>query len=483
MPVRRVLTGFAALGATTLVTQAIGFVALAVAARRLGPGNLGSATLAINITLYFAIPANFGLTLLGIRDIAREPERSREIVGEILVLRIVLAVAMAALLLGVTPLVAADARTQDLLPLAALLIPIDAFNGEWVLFGQQRPVGVAFARLAGQTAYGALVVLLITGGLHGARQYVGYTVLSVLITALLAQSLAWRRMGRPRPTVNRAALWRRTAASFPLGIAVIAVQVYVSIGAVMLGYLNDSAAVGQFSVAQKLPLALIGVVQLWSASLYPQAAKLMAERRDELRAQVSLFTNLSVVMGLPLAAGAIVVGPDLIRLLFGPAYGPAGPAFAWIMGAIALSLLTVNVSSVLAAGGDERRYAVGRTIGAVASVLVNAAAIPLFGVEGAAATMLIAEALVLAYMFLRYLRVVGPVAVDATRAVRAAAATAIMAGAVLAVGDGVPVLLRIALGVAVYAVAGVAVGVLRRDELRRLLSARRAPPPDGVPPA
>jgi hypothetical protein len=44
------------------------------------------------------------------------------------------------------------------------------------------------------------------------------------------------------------------------------------------------------------------------------------------------------------------------------------------------------------------------------------------------------------------------------------------------------VLLRIALGVAVYAAAGVAVGVLRRDELRRLLSARRTPPPDALPP-
>jgi O-antigen/teichoic acid export membrane protein len=474
MPVRRVLTGFAALAGTTFFTQAIGFAALAVAARRLGPGNIGAATFALNVAFFFAIPANFGLSLLGIRDIARDPSRAREIAGEILVLRIGLAVLAGVALVVATPLVSADARTAELLPLAALTIGTDAINGEWMMLGQQRPVGVAVARLVGQAAYGALVVLFITGGLHGARLYIWYTLLSVLLTALITQVLAWRRMGRPRFAVRRQLLLRRALDSVPLGVAVVTVQIYISIGVVMLGYFKSSAAVGQFSVAQKLPIALLGVVQLWSASMYPQAARMMAERRDELRSQVSLFTSLGFALGLPLAAGAVIVGPGLVRLLFGSAYAPAGRAFVLVMCAVALSLLTVSVSSVLAAGGHERRYAVGRTLGAVASVAANAVAIPLAGVDGAAATMVFAEFVVLIYMLRRYQQVVGPLALDVGRAVRAVGATAIMAAAVLLASD-LGVAGRIALGIAVYAVAGVATGLIRREELRQLL--RQAPAP------
>ncbi|MDX6669513.1 MAG: hypothetical protein QOK04_2893, partial [Solirubrobacteraceae bacterium] len=136
--------------------------------------------------------------------------------------------------------------------------------------------------------------------------------------------------------------------------------------------------------------------------------------------------------------------------------------------------LTVSVSSVLAAGGHERRYAVGRTLGAVASVAANAVAIPLAGVDGAAATMVFAEFVVLIYMLRRYQQVVGPLALDVGRAVRAVGATAIMAAAVLLASD-LGVAGRIALGIAVYAVAGVATGLIRREELRLLL--RQAPAP------
>jgi O-antigen/teichoic acid export membrane protein len=240
----------------------------------------------------------------------------------------------------------------------------------------------------------------------------------------------------------------------------------------MLGYLDSSAAVGQFSVAQKLPIALLGVVQLWSASLYPQAARMMSEHRAELRSQVSLFTTLGLALGLPLAAGAVIVGPGLVTLLFGSAFAPAGRAFVLVMCAVALSLLTVSVSSVLAAGGHERRYAVGRTLGAVASIAGNAVAIPLAGVDGAAATMVFAEFVVLIYMLRRYQRVVGPLALDIDRVLRAVGATAIMAGAVL-LTSGLGVGGQVALGIAVYAVAGVVTGLIRREELRQLL--RRAP--------
>jgi O-antigen/teichoic acid export membrane protein len=204
---------------------------------------------------------------------------------------------------------------------------------------------------------------------------------------------------------------------------------------------------------------------------------MMAEHRDELRSQVSLFTSLGLALGLPLAAGAVIVGPDLMTLLFGSAYAPAGRAFVLVMCAVALSLLTVSVSSVLAAGGHERRYAVGRTWGAVASIGGNAVAIPLAGVDGAAATMVFAELVVLLYMLRRYQQLVGPLALDIDRALRAAGATAIMAAAVL-LASGLGVGGQIALGIAVYAAAGVATGLIRRDELRQLLRAPAAAAPD-----
>ncbi|PZS36498.1 MAG: hypothetical protein DLM61_00110, partial [Pseudonocardiales bacterium] len=161
MPVRRLLGGFSALAGTMLVTQAIGFAALALASRELGPNYLGAANFATNITIYFAIPANFGLALLGMRDIAREPERAREIAGQILTLRLGIAIASAGTLAATAPLIAPNANTQALLPLAALAIPLDALSAEWVLLGCERRVATALARLAGQALYAVLIFTLL----------------------------------------------------------------------------------------------------------------------------------------------------------------------------------------------------------------------------------------------------------------------------------------------------------------------------------
>jgi O-antigen/teichoic acid export membrane protein len=473
MPVKRVLGGFAALAGTMFVTQVIGFAALVVAARELGPANLGAATFALNLAFYFAIPANFGLALMAIRDIARDPDNAPTVIGHVLILRGALAIVTSASLVALAPVIAPDPKSQALIPLAALTILLDAVNGEWTLLGAERRVAVAFARMAGQVAYGVLVVLFITGGLEGGRRFVEYTVLSVLITSLLTRAYAWRVVGRPRFGLDWQALRRRARESAPLGIAVVMSLIYISIGAIMLGYFKGPSAVGQYSVGWKIPLALLGVAQLWSATLYPQVAKLISDRRDELRAQIKLFTSLGIAVALPLGVGGTIVGHDLIPALFGSRYGPAGDAFSVMIWALALSLLTYNIGTVLAAGGAERRYAVGRTLGAAVAVGVNVVAIPLAGLMGAAAAVVAAEFVVLAYMIYSYRPLMGAVQVDGRRVVGALIASAAMAGALLVVGDSVGVGVRLVIGAGVYVAAALAGGVVRPDELAPLLRRRQ----------
>ena len=71
---RRTVTGFVALGAATLFAQVIGFFMLAVSRGGSARRTLGSYSFALNLMGYFAIPANFGITALATRDLARDPD-------------------------------------------------------------------------------------------------------------------------------------------------------------------------------------------------------------------------------------------------------------------------------------------------------------------------------------------------------------------------------------------------------------------------
>ncbi len=478
MSARRLLSGFVALAAITLVTQLVGFAAIAVAARRLGPEDFGTANFAIGVAVYFAIPANFGITIMGIRDIAREPERAREIAGEVLGIRLVLSAALTLLMLVLTPVLAIDADTTTVMPIAAATILVAALDGEWILLGRQRMVLVGVGRLFGQGTYAIAIVLFIRDGADGgAALFCSFSVMSILVTALVNQAWTWREVGAPRISLHLARLKRRATQALPFGVAVVAVQIYFTIDAIMLGYFDGAAAVGEYTVAYKLPFALYGVLNLWSASMYPQSARLVLSQPEVLRSQVDVFTTLGIALALPLAVGAALLGPDLVVALFGEGYAAAGTPFVLLMCALAIAIVTVSFGAALAAGGDERRYALGVSLGAVLNVSINLWAIPAYGTTGAAAATIAAELLVVVYMVRRYRIVVGAVTLRWNRLVRAAGAVAVMAAALVALPDAVPVLPRVALGAVVYAAAAIALGALRVSEIRGLRGGAEAPVP------
>ena len=463
------MRGFVTLAAGMLLTQLIGFVALAYAARHLGPHALGTATFALNVALYFTIPANFGIAVLGIRDIARTPERAREIAGEVLAIRIVFGTITAGAMALLAPVLAADADTRRLLPFAALVVVAGSFSGEWVLFGLQRSGPVALARFAGQAAYGLLVLLALGTGFGGSKDLVLYTTLSIVATSLLTLFAAWRAVGAPTPASGYRALRARVLASAPLGLALVMVQVYQSIGAVLLGYLKSPAEVGIYGVAQKIPLALYGVMDIWSATLFPQAARLIERDPVTLRTQVRTFVSLSLALAIPLMVGGAITGAGLMPLLFGDQYDAAGGPFIVLLAGLTIALVTVNPASVLAAGGEERRYARALIWGALVTVALALALIPLDGVTGAALAVLGAELAILAFVVRRFTVVVGGgLALDVPRTLRILAATAVMAAAMLLVGLGAGVLVQIGAGLVVYAAVAPLLGVVRMSELRAL---------------
>lgn len=471
MPLARLLRAFATLGAVTLVTQAIGFVALVVAARRLGPEYLGAATFALSTALYFAIPANFGLSLFGMLDAGREPERAREVLGEVLLARSVLGLCTFAALILLGGVLAHDQAVRSLLPLAATFILVDLVSGEWILFAVHRLGFISVARLVGQGCYAILLVLYLGTGLEGARFFVGLSILSVGLTSLISLATAVKLVGRPAWRPYPRLLWRRLLSSAPLGIATTMFQIYLVLGPVMLGYLIGSRAVGEYTIAQKIPLALIGLLDLWAASLYAQIARMIDTQRSELLAHLGTLTTLATALALPLAAGATVLGSDFIAALFGETYRPAGPTFVLLVWAFAIALAAVNVATVLAAGGDERRYAVGLTLAPVIVFPSNLLLVPVLGTEGAAVAMVAAEIVMVTFMVLRCRKVFGLPTISRERVGRVMVATIVMLLVLLVIPSEVDVLLRLTIGVVAYGSAALLVRAVRVEEVLMVMPA------------
>jgi O-antigen/teichoic acid export membrane protein len=471
--VRRVLRGFALLSSATLIGQVIGFGALAFASRKLGPDNLGAYNFALSISLYFGLLGNFGFTILGIRDVARHPERAREVAAEVVALRSLFALVGFGAMVALAPVLAADHTSQRILPITAAMLLTGAMTFDWVFQGLQQLRIVAIARVTGQAIYAALVPLVLVGGATGAIRFAWVNVTGLAVTAAITLVATWRASGSPFARVDWRRVGRRLALSLPIGISFAIIQIYYSIDSVMLGYIRGTDDVGQYAVAYKLPIAIIGIGTTYVAALYPHAAALFERDPERLRRQVMRLSSLNAAVALPMAIGATVAGAGLMPVLFGDKYHPAGTPFVLLIWAVAVILVSMNFGNVLLACGDDRRYALGVTCGAVVNLGLNFLLIPAYGTTGAAIDPIAAEVVVLAYMLVRFRRVLGPVHLEWGRIVRSAVASGLMAGCLLLVPDSVGALARCAIGAVVF--AGLALA-LRVVSVREIADLRRREP-------
>ena len=465
---RQTVSGFVALAAATLAVQVIGFFVLAVIARRLGDSGLGAYSFALNLAAYFAIPANFGVTALATREVARDPSRAPEVAGEVLALQTVLSLFPYAALVLLAGALAPDDATAAVIPIVGVTFLLEAWSAAWALYATQRFVAAAVTRLAGTIAFAVLVLVLLGDG-DGAEELAWIHLAGVLVTSVLSLVVVLRALGRVPLRVPIDVLRGRFRGGLALGVSAVMIMVYYTADSVMLGWLEDVETVGQYAVAYKLPLAVLAFAALWGQVLLPHFSALAARSRVELREQTGFFSSLSLVGSLPLLAGALIVGPDLVPELFGSEFSPAGTPFVLLMGAAALVLFTVNYGTAAIAAGDEKHYAIAVTLGALLNIVANLVAIPLFGMEGAASATIGAEVVVFAYVYLRLRRTLGEMPLEHGRIARASAATALMVVALVLLPSSLPPTAQVGIGLAVFFVAALPLRVVHVEELRRLV--------------
>ncbi|NJE00286.1 hypothetical protein E3E26_10955 [Thermococcus sp. LS1] len=90
--VKTVTKNTLALMITSVVSKAFAFITLILLARYLGSENYGKLAFAMALTSFFTVIADFGLSSLIVREVAREKEKAGLYLGTFSVFKVLLAV-------------------------------------------------------------------------------------------------------------------------------------------------------------------------------------------------------------------------------------------------------------------------------------------------------------------------------------------------------------------------------------------------------
>jgi O-antigen/teichoic acid export membrane protein len=466
---RQVLRRFAVLGASSLFTQLIAFVALAIAARRVGPSNLGSYTVALAIVSFLSLPLSQGMTMVGVRDVARAPERAREITGEVLLVQLGLAIPCYLLLVALAPVIAPNHVMQVLFPIVGLFL-FSATSFEWTLQGLGRMREIAVARIAGQLAYGLLVPILVGPGLGGIRVYAWLMMGGLGVKQLFTVFFLVRAAGWPELRVSPQRLRRRLRSSVALSYTSVMMQLYGTIDQIMLGYFSTAFDAGQYAAAYRIPNAVGTFSGSWLSAVFPHSAVLGRRDRKRLRADLGRMLSVVALFAVPLAACTPFVAHGLMVAAFGEQYGPAATAFWLLTITVALGLVDSTMTSALMGLGRDRFFASMVTVTALFNVLINLIVIPIFGRDGAAVDTIVSELAGFCLIVRGARMMLGGIEPEWWRIRRIVLAVCPAVLALVLVPSSVSIWIRIPMGAAIYSLAALCLRAVTADELRVLMS-------------
>lgn len=472
----RFVRGLGVLAGSQVVTWSLTLGWTVVVPRILGPKAIGELTTATSATSILLTIVELGLTVLLVRKIARDRSRAGELIAMALLIQAVLylpAVAVMGVFIGFQHF-DAEQRIVLWLATAAMLptifkLPFQSAFQATERMGRYAATGVITKLL--NSVVGISLVLLGFG-------VVSLATLAAAIEAVtLFLNFHWaRREFKIAWQVNARRAAALAAESLPFSANYIIHSTYLWINAVLLAVFTSATVVGWYGVSSRLVTTLYFLPVIISTALLPRLAQSFDGDLVALQARARPVVELVVVLGLPIATGAALVGAPLIDLIYGARFGASAAVLSILLASVPFCYFNILLWQILVASSRQLVWTKVMAAALVVNVVVNLALIDYFqarlanGAIGAAISVVVTEGL---------MSIAGVVILPALlnrasylRLGRAALATTVMAVTLVAVRAlGLPV--QVLAGMAVFTVLAIALRVIAVEEIRDLYSAVR----------
>ncbi|MBT5808579.1 flippase [Candidatus Uhrbacteria bacterium] len=364
----------------------IAFAYFLFLARIMGPDQTGTYFLATSIAVIYTVIADFGITPVVIREIAKNPEQAvthvRTAIGTkipLMVLAVIGAISTG-VALGYDPLIV------QLIIIASIVLILDSthllFYG--ALRGVQKLQYEAIGIFIGQittVSLGALVLwlnpslhLLILALLAGSLVGVIFSA-TKMVKVLSATAL--------RPRFSKKATKMLLKIALPFALAAIFVKIYSYVDSIFISKFFDTTAVGIYAIAYKFTYAFQFLPLAFIAALYPGLSSLVGKDERALNKMFNKAMWYMMILAIPITLGIWVVAPELV-LLAGDGYADSAIVLQLLVFVLIPIFLDFPIGSLLNAANRQVTKTTIMGFAMVVNVILNAALIPKIGVLGAA---------------------------------------------------------------------------------------------------
>lgn len=378
-----------------VVSTIIGLLALAFITRYLGRTGFGEYTTVLTFLTFFAVIADFGLTLVTVQMISVRGADENKLLNNIFGLRLVSIIAillLAPLAVSLFPYSAA-VKAGVLIALASFIFP--ALNQVIIgLFQKRLSMGRdVLAEVISRVVLIAGVILAenLGAGLNGilwacvasaAASFIGHYWLAFKFS-FIKPEFDWT-------------VWKHIfSKSWPLAITIVLNLIYLRADTLFLSLFRGVDEVGLYGATYKIIDVLTTIPFMFAGLILPILTSAWSDNaHDYFKKVLQKSFDFMALVAIPLIVGAQFLGQPLMTAIAGKEFVASGPILQILIFAVAAIFLGTMFSHAIIALDKQKKmigYYVFTSVTAVAAYLIF---IPQYSYFGAAAVTIYSEVLI-----------------------------------------------------------------------------------------
>ncbi len=329
----KVIKNASILMSSQLVTWALSLLLTVFLPRYLGAAGVGEFAIASSIWAIMGMLIGAGIDTLLTKQIAREPDRTPQLVGTALVLRTTFFIVSCGVVALYIHFMAFPSSTTTIIWIisGSVLLSQIALTCQSALQGLE---AMQYTSLAGivskviNTVVG-LSVILLNYGIYA----IGFTLVAAALVNTILLLIFLRRYYKLQFQRQTGPAYTMLRSSVPYLMSGLGLILYGQVDVLIIASLVNTQEIGWYGAASQLFSTLLFIPVVFTTAVFPVLARTYATAPDALPKILRKTFDMLLLVSMPIGLGILVIAPQLVVILFGPAFTQSGPILA-LMGIV-----------------------------------------------------------------------------------------------------------------------------------------------------
>ena len=398
--VRRIAKNALALTIADIVSKLLSFLLIIYIARYLGDVGFGKYSFAFAFSNFFLIFVDIGLNYLFVRDVARDKTKAQKYLGNVLIIKTILAILVLMVMVLVVNLIQYPPDTSRAVYIVSFSLIIGSISSSIhsIFNAYEKMEYPAIISTVEKIIFvGTAVPILIFG--YGLIPLLLMYMFASIANLFISGFIVCKKFTAPKFDIDYI-LWKyliKTA--LPFLLTFVFASIYFYIDTIMLSFMKGDAVVGWYNAAYNLLSALIPILALLMNTMFPVFSRLFQSSANDLNMAFSTSVRYLFIFTLPIVVGTTLISENIIYFLYGEVFVESILTLQILIWALLFISISIVLYTLLNSTNRQMLVTKATAFGALINVSLNLLLIPKMSLIGAAIATLITEAFLFAVYF------------------------------------------------------------------------------------